>query len=587
MSWHQHFLRWDSEIELENEMRKSLDSIKHDERLLEEHFYKNLEFGTGGMRGEIGVGTNRMNLYTVRKASAGFAQYIENAGEEAKNRGVVIAYDSRHKSPQFALEAAKTLSSYGIKTYLFTELKPTPQLSFAVRELHAFGGIVITASHNPPEYNGYKVYGMDGGQLPPKSADELISYVNGIENELKIKVKEKEELKKEGLLVMLDDTLDEAYNKKLQEVSVSKELSQEAKDNVRVVFTPLHGTAYKSATKALETLGYKHVHVVAKQAMPDPNFTTVLSPNPEEAEAFSYAIKDGKDVKADVLLATDPDADRVGLAIRKDDGEYTLLTGNQTGALLLKYLLSQLEKSGNLPKNGAVLKTIVTSELGRKIAEDYKLTAIDTLTGFKFIGEKIKQFEQTNDYTFLFGYEESYGYLVRDFCRDKDAIQALILAVEACAVYKQQGKTLWHVMQDIYEEYGYYKENLKSLTLKGKEGSAHIEHLLTSFRATPPGEVAGLRVKTIEDYQVQKRAHLENGETETMSLPSSNVLKYFLEDGSWFCLRPSGTEPKVKFYFGVVSDTNEESVLKLEQLNNSIMDKVAAILESNEEGIQK
>ncbi|MEC1264361.1 phosphoglucomutase [Bacillus subtilis] len=578
MTWRKSYERWKQTEHLDPELKERLIELEGNEQALEDCFYKDLEFGTGGMRGEIGAGTNRMNIYTVRKASAGFAAYISKQGEEAKKRGVVIAYDSRHKSPEFAMEAAKTLATQGIQTYVFDELRPTPELSFAVRQLNTYGGIVVTASHNPPEYNGYKVYGDDGGQLPPKEADIVIEQVNAIENELTITVDEENKLKEKGLIKIIGEDIDKVYTEKLTSISVHPELSEEV--DVKVVFTPLHGTANKPVRRGLEALGYKNVTVVKEQELPDSNFSTVTSPNPEEHAAFEYAIKLGEEQNADILIATDPDADRLGIAVKNDQGKYTVLTGNQTGALLLHYLLSEKKKQGILPDNGVVLKTIVTSEIGRAVASSFGLDTIDTLTGFKFIGEKIKEYEASGQYTFQFGYEESYGYLIGDFARDKDAIQAALLAVEVCAFYKKQGMSLYEALINLFNEYGFYREGLKSLTLKGKQGAEQIEAILASFRQNPPQKMAGKQVVTAEDYAVSKRTLLTESKEEAIDLPKSNVLKYFLEDGSWFCLRPSGTEPKVKFYFAVKGSSLEDSEQRLAALSEDVMKTVDEIVES-------
>ncbi|MCY8595257.1 phospho-sugar mutase, partial [Bacillus haynesii] len=493
-------------------------------------------------------------------------------------RGVVIAYDSRHKSPEFAMEAAKTLAENGVQTYVFDELRPTPELSFAVRELNAFAGIVITASHNPPEYNGYKVYGEDGAQLPPADADKLIGYVNAIENELEIEAGDEAALTEKGLIKMIGEDIDQAYLDKLTSISVNPDLAKETE--VKVIFTPLHGTANKSVRRGLKALGYEHVTVVPEQELPDPDFSTVSSPNPEEHAAFEYAIRLGEEKGADILIGTDPDADRLGVAVKNQEGRYVVLTGNQTGALLLHYLLSQKQQKGTLPDNGVVLKTIVTSEMGRDIAASFGLDTIDTLTGFKFIGEKIKQFEASGEYAFQFGYEESYGYLIGDFARDKDAVQAALLAVEVCAFYKKQGKSLYDGLLELYKSFGFYREGLKSLTLKGKEGAEQIAAILSTFREQPPLSIAGKDVVSAEDYLTGKRTLLKENKTETIDLPKSNVLKYFLEDGSWFCLRPSGTEPKVKFYFAVKGQTNKDSEALLNQLTDEVMKKIDDIVKA-------
>ncbi|MFN2746837.1 phospho-sugar mutase [Bacillus sp. z60-18] len=578
MSWRKSYERWKNTDNLDPELKSLLLAAEGNEKELEDCFYKKLEFGTAGMRGEIGPGPNRMNVYTVRKASAGLASYIAASGEEAKKRGVVIAYDSRHKSPEFAMEAAKTLGANGVQTYLFDELRPTPELSFAVRELNAYAGIVITASHNPPEYNGYKVYGDDGAQLTPEAADKLIGHVNAIENELEITEGDQDALTEKGLINIIGEDIDQAYLEKLTTISVNPDLSKET--DVKVIFTPLHGTANKFVRRGLKALGYEQVTVVPEQELPDPDFSTVSSPNPEEHAAFEYAIKLGEEKGADILIGTDPDADRLGVAVKDHDGRYVVLTGNQTGALLLHYLLSQKQEKGILPENGVVLKTIVTSEMGRDIAASFGLDTIDVLTGFKFIGEKIKQYHVSGEYTFQFGYEESYGYLIGDFARDKDAVQAALLAVEVCAFYKKQGKSLYDGLQELYKTYGYYREGLKSLTLKGKEGAEQIAAILSTFREQPPHVIAGKDVVSAEDYLAGKRTLLKENKEEMIDLPKSNVLKYFLEDGSWFCLRPSGTEPKVKFYFAVKGDTDEDSEARLNTLSDEVMKKIDEIVEA-------
>ncbi|CAI8815035.1 MULTISPECIES: phospho-sugar mutase [Bacillus] len=574
MDWKQEYSRWLSYVNLDAELKEQLENMKQDEKKIEDSFYKNLEFGTGGMRGELGAGTNRLNVYTVRKATKGLAHFIEKLGEEAKKRGVVVAYDSRHKSPEFAMEVAATLGAHGITTYVFESLRPTPVLSFAVRYLHTVSGIVLTASHNPPEYNGYKVYGEDGGQLPPKEADELISYVNEVEDELTVEVADVEQLKADGLLHIIGQEVDDAYLEQLKTVIINKEMVQEVGKDLKIVFTPLHGTSNIPARRGLEAVGFTDVTVVKEQELPDSNFSTVKSPNPEEHAAFELAIRDGEKVGADVLIATDPDADRLGVAARNHAGEYQVLTGNQTGALMLDYLLSQKKQNDTLPENGVVLKTIVTSEIGRTIAKAYGLDTVDTLTGFKFIGEKIKQYEESGQYEFQFGYEESYGYLIRPFCRDKDAVQSVLFACEVAAYYKSQGKTLYNGLLEVFAKYGFFGEDLVSLTLKGKDGAEKIQEMMASFRENPPKEVAGLTVNSVEDYKASIITSLEDGSKEEIHLPKSNVLKYQLADGSWFCLRPSGTEPKIKFYFGVKDDSLQNSEQKLLAIKEDIMNRL-------------
>ncbi|MEY8190389.1 phospho-sugar mutase [Peribacillus simplex] len=576
MSWKHSYTIWTSYPHLNHEMRLLLEEMKDDEIVLEDAFYKNLEFGTGGMRGEMGPGTNRMNIYTVRKATAGLAEYIQSFGNEAKSRGVVIAYDSRHKSHEFALEAARTLATMGIKAYLFDELRPTPQLSFSVRKLGAFAGIVITASHNPPEYNGYKVYGSDGAQLPPEAADQVINYVNAIESELSIVVEEEEILEDRGLIQIIGKELDTAYNEQLLTIPENPKLADEI--DVKLVFTPLHGTANQAVKRALHDLGYRNVHIVKEQEMPDANFPTVKVPNPEEHAAFELAIALGNRVDADLLIAIDPDADRLGISVKNNAGDYIVLTGNQTGALFLDYLISQKQKKGTLAGNGVVLKTIVTSEIGRAISEQNGLKTVDVLTGFKFIAEKINEYHTSGEHSFLFGYEESYGYLIKDFARDKDAIQATVLAVEVCAYYKKQGKTMYEGLMDVFDKYGYYLEGLQSLTLKGIEGARQIEAILNEFRENPPDQISDLQVVVREDYLSRKKYMFASNREEAIKLPKSNVLKYFLEDGTWVCLRPSGTEPKIKFYFGVKGSSMKEAKGKLSIVMKDFMRSINKML---------
>lgn len=574
MDWKNAYERWMNNVDLDSELKKQLQQMAGNDQLLEECFYKNLEFGTGGMRGEIGPGTNRMNIYTIRKAAEGLAQYIKENGTVAIEKGVVIAYDNRFKSQEFALESALTLGKHGIKTYLFKNLRPTPELSFAVRHLQAFSGIVITASHNPPEYNGFKVYGEDGAQLTPDAAETLVTKVNEIENELMIEIADEETLISTDRLVMIEEEIDTAYVEKLKTVVVNYDLVKKYGNDVKIVFTPLHGTATLPVQRSLEAVGFNNFHIIEEQAIPDPNFSTVASPNPEEHAAFEMAIQYGEKLNADVLIATDPDGDRVGVAVKDNNGKYIVLTGNQTGALMLEYLLSQKKSQGKLPKNGAVVKTIVTSELGRVIANAYDLTAIDTLTGFKFIGEKINEFEASGDHTFLFGYEESYGYLVKDFARDKDAIQAVILVSEIAAYYKSENKTVYQGLIELFEKYGYYLEDLHSITLKGKTGIEKMQEIINGLRENPPKEFSGIKVRIVEDYLTKKRIYTDTGAIEEIFLPKSNVLKYLLEDNSWLCVRPSGTEPKIKFYIGTTSDALEKSQNQLEILKASLMDKI-------------
>ncbi|MED3920229.1 phospho-sugar mutase [Priestia aryabhattai] len=574
MNWNTQLDRWLTFNSLDAELKEELLVMKENEKEAEDAFYKNLEFGTGGMRGELGPGTNRLNVYMVRKATEGLACYIDESGEEAKKKGVVVAYDCRHKSPEFALEVAKVLGQHGIKTYIFDELRPTPELSYAVRYLNAFAGIVITASHNPPEYNGYKVYGEDGGQLPPAAADNIISHMNRVKNELSISVKVEEELLAEGLLTYIGAEVDSAYTQALKTIQLNRSLVGQVGNDLKIVFTPLHGSGNKPVHEGLKAFGFTNVMVVKEQELPDPDFPTVQSPNPEEHAAFELAIGYGKEIDADLLMATDPDADRLGVAVKDSSGEYVVLTGNQLGALMLHYLLIQKKEQGLLPENGAVVKTIVTSEIGRAIASSFGLKTFDTLTGFKFIGEKINEFERSGNYQFQFGYEESYGYLIGDFVRDKDAVQSAVFAAEVAAYYKAQGKSLYDGLLDIFSKYGYYKESLHSITLKGKDGAEQIQKLVDAFRVNPVSELGEIGVTCIEDYQSGERVHVKEGKVESMAFPVSNVLKYHFEDGTWFTIRPSGTEPKAKFYFGVKKESLSQSEQHLREIEQLVMERV-------------
>ncbi|RJS67240.1 phospho-sugar mutase [Priestia filamentosa] len=572
MKWNTKCNQWTDFSQLPQDLKEQLEAFSEVEK--EDAFYKNLEFGTGGMRGELGPGTNRLNIYTIRKATSGLARYITEQGAEAKNRGVVVAYDSRHKSPQFALEVAKTLGQYGIKSYVFNELRPTPELSFAVRHLKAFAGIVITASHNPPEYNGYKVYGEDGAQLPPTAANHIVEYMNEIEDELCIEVMNEDDLLSQGFLTYIGEEIDEIYVEQLKTIQLNNNKGRDLK----IVYTPLHGTGNKLVAKGLEAFGFTNVTIVEEQQLPDPNFSTVSSPNPEEHSSFELAIRYGEKVNADILMATDPDADRLGIAVKDTSGKYVVLTGNQTGALLLHYLLAQKKQHNILPTNSVMLKTIVTSEFGCVIADHFNVQTVDTLTGFKFIAEKIAEYKETGQHTFQFGYEESYGYLIGDFVRDKDAVQAALMGAEVAAYYKEQGKSLYEGLLELFKTYGYYKESLQSITLKGKNGIKQIEEILTYFRTSEFKEIADIQVKAIEDYSVGIRTNVEEHSKEDIILPKSNVLKFYLIDGSWFAIRPSGTEPKVKFYFGVKAESVEESEQKNKVLADGVMKMVERVV---------
>lgn len=554
-------------------LKDELKAVAEQESEISDRFYRWLEFGTGGMRGQLGAGTNRMNRFTIRRVAEGLARMIEDHGPEAKQRGVAIAYDTRYQSREFAMETAGVLGAHNIRSFVFSEPRPTPELSFAVRELSAFGGVVITASHNPKEYNGFKVYGEDGGQLPPEKASAIVDHMEAIEDIFEIDVLAEDGLIEVGLLEMLAESMDEAYQEKLKTL----QMGEFPRDEVKIVYTPIHGTGNVPVQQALRNFGYTDVTVVPEQERPDPAFSTVDYPNPEEEEAFRLAIRLGAKLDADLLLATDPDADRLGAAILLPTGGYDLLTGNQLGALLLEYLLEQRKQAGTLPENGVLLKTIVTSEMGRAIASEYGVKTVDTLTGFKYISEKIEEYNTTGEYEFLFGYEESYGYLLADFVRDKDAVQAALLTAEAAAYYKSQGSSLHAQLQNLYKKIGYYRESLRSITIPGEKGAETIGLLLASLRNAPPADLAGVKVEAIEDYDtgiIQSR----DGEQRPTGLPKSNVLKFRLEDGSWCCVRPSGTEPKCKFYIGVRGNTGMDAVKKCDALETAILQLVNPLL---------
>lgn len=547
MNYINNYKKWiDSEI-INEDSRKELLAIQHDDAEIQERFYKNLEFGTGGLRGIIGVGTNRINIYTVRKVTQGLANFI-NLSSSNKSKSVTIAYDSRHYSDVFAEEAALVLAANDIKAYVFDSLRPTPELSFAVRHLNCDAGIVITASHNPPEYNGYKVYGSDGGQITLDMANAIISEIDKLDIFDDVKTCSKEDAINKSKLTYIGDDIDREYLNKIKELSINPNISRDV-DDFKIVYTPIHGTGLMPITRALSMLGYNDVNIVTSQKDPNGAFPTVKSPNPEEREALSEGIKLAEGIKADIVLGTDPDADRVGVAVRNKEGNYELLTGNQIGALLTHYLVSNKK---DINSRDAVIKTIVTSELGANIAKSYGATVFDTLTGFKFIGEKVKEFEEQKDYNFLFGYEESYGYLAGTFVRDKDAIISSVLIVEMAAVYKTQGLTLLDAIDKLYQKYGYYSDALDSFTFKGIDGQDKIKSIVDKFRKFEELIKIFPDVNIVEDYKTQERYIIETANTERIELPSSNVIKIYFNDGSWFAVRPSGTEPKLKIYYSVV-----------------------------------
>lgn len=568
MSWKNNYQEWQQFNHLALNLKEELTSISNDEKKLEDAFYAPLEFGTAGMRGFIGVGINRMNIYTVRQATEGLALLMTSKGEAEKKRGVAIAYDSRHFSPEFAMEAGKVLAKHDIPSFIFESLRPTPELSFAVRELNALAGIMITASHNPAPYNGYKVYGEDGAQMPPHDADALTEFIRGIESPLTIEVADEAEAKASGLIQIIGEAIDNKYLELIKDVTINSELIRTVGKDLKLVFTPLHGTGEMLGRRALAQAGFEQIKVVEAQAIPDGDFPTVKSPNPEAKSAFNLAIELGKKEDADVLIATDPDADRLGVAVRTEDGDYTVLTGNQIGAILTKYILEAHKQAGTLPDNATIIKSIVSSELPTVIANSYGVETQNVLTGFKFIAEKIEQFEETGSNTYMFGFEESYGYLIKPFVRDKDAIQAALLTAEVVAFYKAQGKTLYDGLQDIFKEYGYFAERTISVTLSGIDGSAKIKNIMDKFRKSAPEKLNNTNVVITEDFL--ELTKIVDGQVEKLTTPPSNVLKYQLADGSWVAVRPSGTEPKIKFYLATQSDSFESAEAKLDVLEHEI-----------------
>src|SRR5690554_6094836 len=564
MKWKEKYDAWINYPNLEKNLREEL--TKMTSVMLEDAFYTDLQFGTGGMRGIIGAGTNRMNIYTIRKANIGFAKYLLRHFSDAKTRGLVIAYDNRHYSKEFAFESARVMASYGIKAYVFEDLRPTPELSFATRYLRAVGGIVITASHNPPQYNGYKIYDENGCQLVPDLADEVIQYVSEVKDVFALEIEDSDILIKQGLIEIIGKSIDNRYLELVKTIQINKDLN---KSDLKIVFTPLHGTANVLANRLLTECGYKNVYPVDSQCIPDPNFSTVKSPNPENKEAFNLAKNLGEKVNADILIATDPDADRVGIAV-KHENEYKLLTGNQTGAIILNYMLTNYKEKGILPEEGVVYNTIVTSNFGAVIAKEYGLDVESTLTGFKFIGAKAQEIENS-DKQYVFGYEESYGYLISPFVRDKDALQAILMCVEIANYYKQQDKTLIDCLDALYKKYGYYIDSLVNITLTGKVGQDKIKRILEYFRKFRPKTIFGNNL-VVEDY-LHGIKYDKSGESK-LSLPKSNVLKFILGDGSWFVLRPSGTEPKLKIYVGVVADSIDIGENKNKQITQYILDRI-------------
>ena len=577
MDYKEVYEQWIANPYFDEATKEELKSIAEDENEIKERFYMDLEFGTAGLRGIIGAGTNRMNIYVVRRATQGLANYI--AKVDKKSQGVAIAYDSRHMSPEFAQEAALCLAANGIKAYIFETLRPTPELSFAVRHLGCVAGINVTASHNPPEYNGYKVYWEDGAQITPPHDSGIMGEVKAISDWNTVKTMDKAEAEKAGLFQVIGKEVDDAYIAELKKQVIHMDAIEAEGKNLKIVYTPLHGTGNIPARRILKELGFENVYVVKEQELPDGDFPTVSYPNPEAAEAFELGLKLAKEVDADLVLATDPDADRLGVRVKDKNGEYHDLTGNMSGCLLANYEISQRKAvNGSLPEDGALIKTIVTTNLADAIAKGYGVKLIEVLTGFKFIGQQILGFEKSGKGSYLFGFEESYGCLIGTYARDKDAIVATMALCEAAAYYKTQGKTLWDAMIEMYEQFGYYKDDIKAVTMKGIEGLQKIQDIMNSLRQNPPAEFAGHKVVAVRDYKADTIKNLETGEVTPTGLPNSNVLYYELTNDAWVCVRPSGTEPKVKFYYGVkgtsLADADEKSAV----MGKAVLDMVDSMM---------
>ena len=570
MSWEENYQTWKDNPELAADLKAELDQLADNQEALEDAFYEPLSFGTAGMRGVLGVGINRMNIYTVRQATEGLATFMDTLDDETKQRGVAISYDSRHHSQEFAFDAARVLGAHGIPTFVFESLRPTPELSFTVRHLHTYAGIMITASHNPKQYNGYKIYGEDGAQMPPKESDMITKYIRQVKDIFGVKVADKDALIEDGTLKIIGDEVDKAYLEEVNQVTINHELVAEEGKTMKLIFTPLHGTGAMLGEKALKQAGFENFTMVPQQAEPDPEFSTVKKPNPEDPAAFDLAIELGKKEGADLLIGVDPDADRLGAAVRQPDGEYKLLTGNQIAAILLNYILTARKDAGTLPANAVAVKSIVSSEFATKVAANFNVKTINVLTGFKFIAEQIKNFEADGSHTFMFGFEESYGYLIRPFVRDKDAIQSLVMLAEVAAFYKKQGMNLYDGLQELFKKYGYFAEKTIALTFDGVEGAKEIEDLMTKFREESPKEFAGYKVVALEDFEKSTKTNAD-GTVEEIKIPKSNVLKYLLEDGTWIAVRPSGTEPKIKFYIGTQADSQDEAFAKRQQFEDTVM----------------
>ena len=577
MDYREIYEQWLANPYFDEATKEELKGISEDENEIKERFYMDLEFGTAGLRGIIGAGTNRMNIYVVRRATQGLANYIAKVDKKAQ--GVAIAYDSRHMSPEFAEEAALCLAANGIKAYIFESLRPTPELSFAVRHLGCVAGINVTASHNPPEYNGYKVYWEDGAQITPPHDSGIMGEVKSISDWNTVKTMDKAEAEKAGLFQVIGKEVDDAYMAELKKQVIHMDAIEKEGKNLKIVYTPLHGTGNIPARRILKELGFENVYVVKEQELPDGDFPTVSYPNPEAAEAFELGLKLAKEVDADLVLATDPDADRLGVRVKDKNGEYHDLTGNMSGCLLANYELSQRKAvNGSLPEDGALIKTIVTTNLADAIAKGYGVNLIEVLTGFKFIGQQILGFENSGKGSYLFGFEESYGCLIGTYARDKDAIVATMALCEAAAYYKTQGKTLWDAMIEMYEQFGYYKDDIKAVTMKGIEGLQKIQEIMDTLRKNPPAQIGDYKVTSFRDYKTDTIRDLETGEVKPTGLPTSNVLYFDLTDAAWLCVRPSGTEPKVKFYYGIKGTSLEDADAKSAALGEKVLAMINEML---------
>ncbi len=576
MNYKEKYREWMENPCFDEDTKKELRTIANDEREIEDRFYRDLEFGTGGLRGVIGAGTNRINRYIVRKASKGLSNYL--AKKKIDSPSIAIAYDSRHQSRTFAEESACVFANNGINSYLFESLRPTPELSFAVRHLHCNAGIVITASHNPKEYNGYKVYGEDGGQLTLEESNAVLDEVNTITDITSIKVMDFDEAKRMEIIRMIGSDMDDAYIKALKTLSVTRQ-EQHILEQCKIIYTPIHGTGNLPVRRILKENGFRHVDVVPEQEMPDPDFSTVKYPNPEDRDVFELAMAMAKEKDVELIIGTDPDCDRVGIVVRNQQGEYVTLTGNQTGCLLLEYILYNLKQQNKIPPNGFVVKTIVTTELAKKIANAYKVNLVEVLTGFKFIGEQILLRDELGNEKYIFGFEESYGYLAGTFARDKDAVVSSMLIAEMFAWYKSRGMTLYEGLYELYQKYGFVKEELDSFTLKGKEGMKKIQNTMKILREEKPVTFGDVKIKAIRDYKKGIRINMETGKEQPLGLPLSNVLYFETEEGFWFCIRPSGTEPKIKLYYGVSGNSSEFSGMALRNLRTGVLSKIRPLLE--------